>query len=135
METNVAVLARNVKLKSELEYLRAEMPKHVPFSGALPTTIQAFQDLPTPWREQVNKENPELVQDLVNEQAIKEQLAEHDRQAARVAEVLADCPVKSVQEFDALSPERRVEVAHDLTQDQRNALAGILPPDPEGAWI
>ena len=135
METNVAVLARNVKLKSELEYLRAEMPKHVPFSGALPTTIQAFQDLPTPWQRQVNAEHPELVADLVNKQAIKEQLAEHDRQAARVAEVLADCPVKSAEAFNALSPERREEVAYDLTQDQRNALAGILPADPEGAWM
>jgi len=138
METtpNLDALARLAALRREAAYLEAEIPHHVPYAGRPPSDLETFNTLPEPWRRQLQAEHPGLFDDLMTKQRIANELAEHDRQAERVAEIMADLPVRSRAEFDGLAPQRRAELAAAMTQEQREALAGIVRPDREkGAWL
>ena len=134
-DNNIAALAEAATLRQEIAYLEELVPQHVPFTGTLPATLADFEELPEPWRRQIAVEHSEHLQDLVNKNQIQLELDAHDRREARRLEILKDLPVKTTDEFDALPPAEREDLAFSMTSEQQSALSGALPPDPNEGWL
>ena len=121
--------AERLRLEAEIEHVESLVPHYVPFSGPPPATLDGFNALPEPWRQQVFAEHPGLVEDLQARERIKAAAAEHDAHEAKRLALLEGLPFTNNEQFEQLPQDEREEWAHRLTENQRIALAGNLPPE------
>ena len=126
-------LARQAMLRQELAAVNDLVPKLTPLPAErMPKTLQEFQDLPESWRSEVPADT---VQVLMDKAAVGKQLAAADKQKQRVATILEGTGISSREDFDALEPGQRKAITGQLTDEQKSALIGELPPAPEEGYL
>ncbi len=122
----LALAAENAALRQEIDSVEVQIPNYTPYAGPLPESVEAFKKLPKPWREQLARENPGLLDDLMNRQIIKEQMADMNKveakTKAKIAQVLKEVPFKTWAEYEALPAKEQAR--WQLTTEQRRALVG-----------
>lgn len=133
---DLRLLAENLRLRREVEALQAEtIPTFCPYTGPAPRTLEDLQALPAPWREKALAAMPPAeARALDARSGLLRDLAEQDRLAAERRRALADLPVQTIEEFNALPAAKRAALAHAMTGRQRRVLTGGADPtDRAGA--
>ena len=118
--------SENAALRAEIGNVEAQIPNFTAYAGPRPESTAEFSALPKPWRDQLIREHPGLLQDLMNRAIIAEQMADMKKHDAKTAEILADLPFKSNEELAALPEKQRAEWAGKLSREQMDALAGTV---------
>ncbi len=123
------LLAEGLELRQELERVEGLYPRLVPFTGALPKTLEELENLPAPWQQQLTREHPEHLRDLTARERLKALAQAADEREARRREVLKDLSVQTAADFNALDPGERRKLVMAMTPEQRRAMAGLDPAD------
>ena len=122
--------AENLELQAEAAMLQELIPQVTPYDGPLPKSWGEFQNRPPAWQRHVEANHPEHHKDLWARQVLLDAAGEHDKAEARRLEVLKDCPVKSVEDFNALPVAEPRKLAQTMTAEQKAALLGQAIPGP-----
>ncbi len=123
----VELQAENIILKREAAELAELVPHLVPYRGPLPETMAALEAMPDPHRRQINTEHPEHVESLAQVEELLRRAADEDARAGRQGAALEGAEASSAAAFAALDPDRRLDVALNMTPAQRRAMCGDLP--------
>ncbi len=121
--------AENIILRREAEMLRRTLPEFVPHDGPLPETLEQFNALPAAHRRQVLRKHSDHVRKLQEVHALVRRAARRGQREARRAAALEGAGVTSLDEFAALPPDRRRQLALKMTPQQRRALVGLSAHD------
>ncbi len=130
IENAIVAEAERLRLESEIVHVEGLVPQVTGFSGPPPTDWETYANLPERWREQIRAADPGLPGHLRNLQILAERLAAADAAEVRRLEILGDLPVKNIEQFNALSEDKREGIAMALTDEQRAALLGEAPRRP-----